>query len=242
MTSGKISNRTIEPVLEGQQKFSIEDARRIAAAVGLNIEGGLEVDEPFNRHEEPRLAQLAYKLNNAAFDFRWIDRVSNQPTDKQVLNQINRISKLCKKLRAEVTDAEGKVFDHLGSGALFAVAALEAISGADAVKDVVAGIAQLERWCATYGHRLETTSNHSPAPRGRRRDEAWHSLATRLSGIYATTWFRETGLSRQSDQTPTGPYFRFVKSVVDVLAPGEYSDSAIAETIRQHQMKFLALD
>jgi hypothetical protein len=231
------SKRSIQDIVESNWSFDIDQADAIIGEVGLPFcLTDNEIPEHIAEAQPNRLnaATLAWNLNNAANALRWDERRQSMPKPADVSVSARRIEKLCTQLVAELRGGGDVVRDGLGSGALYAFAARENESGAEAVERVIAGVVDLQRWAS--GLAMRAGARASATPGKRTKDEAWHALIERLSGVYFFLWKRRPGLSKDPcSGAPGGPYFRFVSAVVDHLLPGQRTDDAIATAIARHR-------
>lgn len=220
---------TASKAKELKSAFSLEDAERLTAAVGLPLlvsefARNADVEEELPGDD---LAQLARKLNDAAVNWGWLLLQQTKPTNNAQLSLASSVAKDCARLLGRLTDNEGNLAGGLGPGGLWAQAALEGErSGKKAVNDAIGEISRLQRWSEKMADRVPSSTE----PAKRQPDKAFDALLRDLGLIYRDCWQRTPGLSRDQMNVPRGPFFRFAMAAIEHLGI-ERGDEALASKI-----------
>lgn len=227
-------SRTLGGVVGLGEAFAVQTARMIVQAVGLPIIAtdlyspvvAPDADLPF--------AQLAQRLNSAAFDWGWSERQQTGASPKMKAALAQSVAAKCAGLLATLVDNDGELKTSLRGGGLWAQAALEgADSGEQAVREAMASINALARWSEAVALRASRAAGNG-GPDVRQGDKALQTLISDLGGIYSEFWRRAPGVSRDPNAgTPTGPFLRFAGAVSNHLGLGK-TDEALATLIKRN--------
>lgn len=217
--------------------FSIDSARQVCDRVGAGLPPRLDADEYREDVEaEPEdmvVAQLAVEMNDAAVRYGFDLRDQTSASAAMHVRLARRISERCERLLEDMLDENGNLLPSLGSGGLWALAALQGGNGAAQVSRAMTGVRDLQRWSTGMANRFEAVE----APREEitvgSPDHAFHNLMNSLGGIFVQFWRRAPGVSRPDQTTPDGPFFRFVAAVADELKLDK-TDEALATAIKRN--------
>ena len=214
--------------------FTVATAKEIAARVGHGLPPQIDPDgmDPAldADADEMVFAQLAGQLATAAVDWAFAVHRETGATVDMRIKLARRVKQNCAQLLNAMTDSQGNLLPSLGSGGLWALAALQGGSGSSQVSKAMTSVRDLQRWAGGMVNRLEaveaTRVDHVS-------ESAFQELLGELGRIYVMFWRRAPGYSRPEQSRPDGPFFRFVEAVCEQLDLRR-SEEALATAITRH--------